>query len=372
MAEPNRIQIPFVVDTLEENPVESGKFVSRPVVGATVVFKHRDSEAPVVVSAVEGEESPIVPTTDSNGRINGWVEEGAYTITVSGGKPFIASQKMAWDALSGRGVEHPRLSTEEGSGEGDKEGGPVWKNNLKEDANPNDTQSVLEFLVQTGMSFDFRGDSAPAGFLLEDGKSYPTATYNRLFKVIGYKYGGAGANFNVPDSRGRVNIGAGAGPGLTVRVLATTGGTETVTLTTAQLAAHTHGQVSVGGSAAVSGSVSGSMGGGVADHTHTPPYAGGSNIAFACWDNGGGAEPAFKRYLSRDSNGEIKISFGGNGLNRSTGGATGPIGCSVSGTLSGSMGGSIVTNPSTTTSTGGGEAHNNVQPFLVATKIIKT
>ncbi len=360
MAEPNRIQLPFVVDTLEENPVESGKFVSRPVVGATVIIKHRDSEAAVVVSAVEGEESPIVPTTDSNGRINGWVEEGAYIITVSGGKPFIASQKMAWDALSGRGIENGRVGAES-----------VWKGDLKKDTNTNDINSVLEFLIPTGVSLDFRGESAPAGFLLEDGKSYSTATYNRLFKIIGYKYGGSGANFNVPDSRGRVNIGAGAGPGLTVRVLATTGGTETVALITAQLAAHTHGQVSVGGSASVSGSVGGSMSGGVADHAHTPPYAGGSNIAFACWDNSGGAEPAFKRYLSKDSSGSIKISFGGNGLNRSTGGATGGIACSVSGTLSGSMSGSIVTTPSTTTSTGGGEAHPNMQPWLAATKIIK-
>jgi microcystin-dependent protein len=54
-----------------------------------------------------------------------------------------------------------------------------------------------------------------------------------------------------------------------------------------------------------------------------------------------------------------------------TAGSDGPIGVGVSGTLSGSMGGSIVTNPGTTNSTGGGEAHSNMQPFLVATKIIK-
>jgi len=360
MAEPNRIEIPFVVDTLEENPPELGKFVSRPVVGATVTIVSRTGGPPVVVSAVEGEESPIEPTTDENGRINGWVEEGAYVITVSGGKPFIAAQKMAWDALSGRGIENKSVGTES-----------VFKGDLKKDANANDTESVLEFLVQTGMSFDFRGESAPAGYLLEDGKSYPTAEYNRLFKVIGYKYGGAGANFNVPDSRGRMNIGSGTGVGLSARVLATKEGVEKVAITTAQLAAHTHGQVSVGGSASVSGSVSGSLGGSVADHQHTPPYAGGSNIAFACWDNSGGAEPAFKRYLTQSSSGEIKISFGGNGLNRTTGSVTGAVGCSVSGSLSGSMSGSIVTNPSTTTSTGSSEAHNNMSPFLVSTKIIK-
>lgn len=357
MAEPNRIQIPFVVDTLEENPAESGKFVSRPVVGAAVTIKRRNSEVPVVVSAVEGEESPIVPTTDANGRINGWVEEGPYTITVTGGKPFIAAQKMSWDALSGRGIENGRVGLES-----------VWKDDLKQDANFNDTNSVREFLLPTGTSLDFRGDSAPTGFLLEDGKSYLRAEYNRLFKVIGTKYGAAdGTHFNVPDSRGRVTIGAGAGPGLTVRVLAAIGGAETVAITTAQLAAHTHGQVSVGGSASVSGSVSGSMGGAINDHTHGKEFG----QAFLTWDAAGG-ENAAPRYLSKDSKGETKVLWGNAGVNTRTGGMGGAVGCSVSGTLSGSMGGSIVTNPGTTTSTGGGEAHNNVQPFLVATKIIKT
>lgn len=370
MPEVNRIQLPFVVDTLVE--VE-GKEVATPVVGATVVIKYRDSEAPVVVSAVEGEESPIEPTTDENGRINGWVEEGAYIITVSAGKPYIAAQKMAWDALSGRGIEHARLSTAEGAEEGDKEGAPVWKSNLRADENANDTESILEFLIPTGTSLDFRGSSPPAGFLLEDGKGYSTETYNRLFKVIGYTYGKPKAGeFNVPDSRGRVTVGSGTGVGLSARTLGEKTGTETVALITAQLAVHTHGQVSVGGSASVSGSVSGSLGGTIADHTHTPPYTGGSNIAFACWDNTGGAEPAFNRYLERSSEGETKISFGGNGINRTTGGMGAAVGCSVSGTLGGSMGGSIVTNSGTTTSTGAGEAHSNLQPILVATKIIKT
>lgn len=356
MTEVNRIEIPFVVDTLEEYPPEEGKEVSRPVVGATVVIKHRDSELPVVVSAVEGEESPIIPTTDSNGRINGWVEEGAYVIEVTGGKPFIAKQKMSWDALSGRGIENKSVGTES-----------VFKGDLKKDANANDEESVLEFLVQTGMSFDFRGTSAPTGYLLEDGKSYATAEYNRLFKVIGYKYGGSGANFNVPDSRGRANIGAGAGPGLTVRVLATTGGTETVVLTTAQLAAHTHGQTSVGGSASVSGSVSGSMGGSIADHVHGKQYG----QAFITWDSTG-AETAAKRYLSKSNAGETQVFWGNAGINTTTGGMTGGTGCSVSGSLSGSMGGSIVTHPGTTNSTGAGEAHSNIQPWLASTRIIKT
>ena len=118
----NRIEIPFVVDTLIE--IE-GKQVATPVVGATVVIKSRAGGGAVVVSAVENAETPIVPTTDKEGRIRGWVEEGAYELTVSGGTPAIASVKMSWDALSGRGIEHPRVGVES-----------VWRSDL---ASPADT-----------------------------------------------------------------------------------------------------------------------------------------------------------------------------------------------------------------------------------------
>jgi len=39
-------------------------------------------------------------------------------------------------------------------------------------------------------------------YLICNGASYVVATYQLLFNVIGYKYGGSGLNFNVPDFRG--------------------------------------------------------------------------------------------------------------------------------------------------------------------------
>lgn len=44
----------------------------------------------------------------------------------------------------------------------------------------------------------------PAGWVLMDGTSYDktNSLYTPLFNVIGYDYGGAGNNFNVPDARG--------------------------------------------------------------------------------------------------------------------------------------------------------------------------
>ena len=42
------------------------------------------------------------------------------------------------------------------------------------------------------------GITAPDGWLLCNGASVSVDTYNGLFKVIGYTYGGSGANFTLP------------------------------------------------------------------------------------------------------------------------------------------------------------------------------
>lgn len=99
----------------------------------------------------------------------------------------------------------------------------------------------LAAAVPTGVMLDFAGTVAPNGYALCDGTSYATTgAMANLFAVIGYAWGGSGANFNVPDFRGRGVIGAGAGTGLTARTLAATGGEETHVLAVAELSAHSH------------------------------------------------------------------------------------------------------------------------------------
>lgn len=86
---------------------------------------------------------------------------------------------------------------------------------------------------------------APNGYLIRDGSSVPVATYPDLFAVIGYTYGGAGANFNLPDDRGVVVSGSGLGtalPGLTNHALGSVGGEELHTMTVGELVQHTHVQ----------------------------------------------------------------------------------------------------------------------------------
>ena len=48
---------------------------------------------------------------------------------------------------------------------------------------------------------------SPPNFLLCDGSSYSTTTYNNLFSAIGYAYGGSGSSFNVPSFTSRFPIG---------------------------------------------------------------------------------------------------------------------------------------------------------------------
>jgi microcystin-dependent protein len=97
-------------------------------------------------------------------------------------------------------------------------------------------------LVPIGAILPFAGSTAPTGYKLCDGASYSTTTEAALFAVIGYAYGGSGANFNVPDTRGKMIAGRNASDAA-FDVLGETGGAKTVTLTALQSGtrAHSHG-----------------------------------------------------------------------------------------------------------------------------------
>ena len=108
---------------------------------------------------------------------------------------------------------------------------------------------------ESGMIAAWSGTNGniPTGWLLCDGSSVATATYPDLFTAIGYVYGGAGANFNLPNLvdvfiRGQSTQTAG------------TGGADNLTLSEAQMPAHTH---------TISLTDPG--------HTHTYKYAGGAS-----------------------------------------------------------------------------------------------
>lgn len=87
----------------------------------------------------------------------------------------------------------------------------------------------------------FAGNFAPRNWALCDGQLLPIAQYNALFAILGTTYGGDGrTTFALPDLRGRFPMHPGNGPGLTPRQLGQKGGVEDVTLTAAQMPAHSH------------------------------------------------------------------------------------------------------------------------------------
>jgi microcystin-dependent protein len=167
-------------------------------------------------------------------------------------------------------------------------------------------------LIPAGTVIQSAAINVPTGWLNCDGNLISRTTYPDLFSAIGYTYGGSDASFNLPDLRGRACIGVGQGAGLTNRALGSTGGSETHTLISDEMPSHNHGITDPG-------------------HTHT-------------WNNG----------LEGDDSGN-----GGSNAEYTRAGG------SVTDVIANATTGIEVRN------TGGGGAHNNMQPFLALRVLIK-
>lgn len=182
--------------------------------------------------------------------------------------------------------------------------------------------AAVALLNPAGGIMAYGGTSAPTGWLLCDGSAVSRTTYADLFTAISTTYGvGDGSTtFNIPDIRGRVIAGqddmggtsanrlTNQSGGLDGDTLGATGGAETHTLTTAESAAHTH--------------------------TGTTNA---SNYFLTYLDEGAG--PQVTQVVAPANSGE---------------------------------GADTHTHSFTTASTGGGGAHNNVQPTIILNYIIKT
>lgn len=105
--------------------------------------------------------------------------------------------------------------------------------------------------IPIGSLMDYAGTAAPSGWLLCFGQTISRTTYSALFAIVNTTYGvGDGSTtFNLPDLRGRVIAGKDDMGGTSANrltavfngdILGGSGGAETIILTTANLAAHTH------------------------------------------------------------------------------------------------------------------------------------
>src|SRR6187401_1784148 len=87
----------------------------------------------------------------------------------------------------------------------------------------------------------FGGNFAPAGWAFCNGQLLPISENDVLFTLIGTTYGGDGQEtFALPNLQSRIPIHAGTGPGGITYQLSEMAGTESETLTTNQIPAHTH------------------------------------------------------------------------------------------------------------------------------------
>jgi microcystin-dependent protein len=196
--------------------------------------------------------------------------------------------------------------------------------------------TAAQWATLTGAVLPYAGSSAPTGWLLCYGQAVSRSTYPDLFGVIGTTYGtGDGSTtFNLPDMRGRVAAGqddmGGSSAnrltdqtgGLNGDTLGATGGSETHTLTEAQMPEHDHTA-----STAITDP----------GHEHTTTIDYNTSIA------AGGAQSAYIRGTAAADDDKASST-------ETTG----------------------ITAATTVNNAGSGEAHNNVQPTIILNYIIKT
>ncbi|NOT83719.1 MAG: phage tail protein [Methylococcaceae bacterium] len=154
----------------------------------------------------------------------------------------------------------------------------------------------------------FAGNYAPEGWALCQGQLLAVAENDVLYSLIGTTYGGDGVtSFALPDLQGRIPLHQGSGPGLSPKIIGEAVGAEAVTLMPLQLPQHSHPAV--------------------------------------CANTTGNSVNPVGLYWSTDTGGDTKAY-------------------SSATTSLAPMGGDAIT------STGGGQAHDNMQPYLVLNYII--
>lgn len=200
----------------------------------------------------------------------------------------------------------------------------------------------------TGAIFQWPTANAPTGYLLADGAVVSRTTYSALFAVIGVIYGaGDGSTtFGLPNLKGRVPVGLDAGQ-TEFDTLGETGGAKTHTLTAAEMPAHTHVQDA---------------------HTHV------QNSHNHTQDAHNHTQNAHNHGLSEgQTDGAGSFMDRSNAASATTAVTDNATATNIAATATNQVATAVNQNATATNqNTGGGGAHNNLQPFIVLNFIIKT
>lgn len=293
------------------------------------------------------------------------IQTGSLTLTIGGSATTVSGIKYlssytptvndtVWLATDGRDwMVIGKLSDGSGGGSG---GGTV-------EALP--AGSIIEWTTTT----------APANWLICDGAAVSRTTYASLFAVIGTTYGAGNGTttFNLPDLRGRVPVGVN---GATFGWLGSQGGSEAVSLTTTQLPAHNHTiTLTDPGHSHANSATTDSQGG----HSHTVTVSGGAHTHILPMAASGAPNSVNDIPLraSGGADGNFRTSFEatGSGYGSATGTHSHSTSVSTNGAHSHNVtmsnAGAYTGMSASSANTGGGGAHNNLQPYLVVNYIIK-